>query len=52
MAYQTICRAAQAAVAQDRFLLAASLFRHAARKAPNARAAYFAFELARDYAAA
>lgn len=52
MAYATLCRAAGRAADQGRFALAARLYHGAARRAPNARAAFFGFELARDYGAA
>lgn len=51
MAYATILRAAQKAADQGRFGQAATLFHRAGQKAPNARAAFLAFELSYDYAA-
>lgn len=50
MAYRTIVRAAQRAADQGRFTQAARLFHQAGRKAPNARAAFLAFEMSYDYA--
>lgn len=52
MAYSTIIRAAGRAADGGRFIQAARLYEGAARRAPNARAAFFGFELARDYRAA
>jgi hypothetical protein len=52
MAYATILRAAQKAADQSRFSQAAKLFYYAGRKAPNARAAYLAFEISYDLSAA
>lgn len=52
MSYPTLVRAAGKAADQGRLAQAARFFSAAGRKAPNARAAYFAFELSRDYALA
>ncbi len=52
MAYATLVRAAGRAADAGRFSLAARLYTGAAQRAPNARAAFFGFELARDFHAA
>jgi hypothetical protein len=52
MAYATVVRAAGAAADQGRFAQAARLYHAAGKRAASARAAFFAFELSRDYAAA
>jgi hypothetical protein len=52
MSYPTLVRAAGKAADQGRLALAARLFASAGAKAPTARAAFFAFELSRDYALA